>query len=67
VVTPLQSAVLDTGALQGWDSMTGLRLDELQSQPAEFAGLGRADCGAAQALFDARTMRAVPLLGAIRV
>ena len=45
LATPLQSAVLDTAALQGWDWRTGLRLDELQSQPAEFAGMGRADCG----------------------
>jgi hypothetical protein len=43
LVTPLQSAVLDTAALLGWDSRTGLRLDELQSQPSEFAGVGRAD------------------------
>jgi hypothetical protein len=31
LTTPLQSAVLDTAALQRWDSRTGLRLDELQS------------------------------------
>jgi hypothetical protein len=45
LVTPLQSAVFDTAALHGWDPSTGLRLNELQSQPAEFAGMSRADCG----------------------
>jgi hypothetical protein len=45
LVTPLQSAVFDTAALQRWDPSTGLRLNELQSQPAEFAGMIRADCG----------------------